>query len=441
MSRQQTLEAAVAWSHDLLDDLERAAYARLSVFSDGFVLAAAEAVLPTDPIDIDDVVDLLGHLVDKSLLIMDFSSGRYRMLETIRSYAAGRLAEDPATAAATRDRHARWCADFVGRHARDLSDGAEPDTIRAVDAEAANLRAAVEWTLGSDDTALAIQLAADLGPWWELRGRLTEGRSAIERALEGEHGDDETRLRARLALGFIARRQGDHEAASDNCQAALDGFRALGLPEHLAHALGRMAWVALGAGDTDHAVALAREGLALAEQTDDVRIAPWMHLGLGHAAHHRGNADEAIALFVEAREGFARSGSRTGLGRALFHLAVLGLERGDLPGARSAAVEAIETTYAGHDVNGMLMAAEVLAQVASAAGDHATATMLLAATASTRSSIGAHDHSNLPRLDTVAAAARAGLDPEELERATDRGGRLDLDRLAEEARAYSAGSA
>ena len=126
--RHRTLQAAVAWSHDLLDDDERRVFRRLAVFPATFDLAAAEAIAGADT---TNPVDSLLHLVDRSLVVYDPADGRYRLLETLRQYAADRLA-DAAETSATRDRHAA--------HYTALATG-RPDTL--LDAELDNLRAVV----------------------------------------------------------------------------------------------------------------------------------------------------------------------------------------------------------------------------------------------------------------------------------------------------------
>ena len=106
MPRQQTLEASVGWSHDLLDEEERALLRRLSVFASGFTLDAAEAVCADDLVDEYAVLELLARLVDKSLVQVDDEeeATRYRLLETIRQFARDRLV-DSGESDATRDRH------------------------------------------------------------------------------------------------------------------------------------------------------------------------------------------------------------------------------------------------------------------------------------------------------------------------------------------------
>ena len=104
LPRQQTLRATIDWSYDLLAPPERALLQRLSVFAGGFALDAAEAVGAGDDVAPRDVLDLLGHLVDKSLVAFDAQTERYRLLETVRQYALERLAES-GDEARTRDRH------------------------------------------------------------------------------------------------------------------------------------------------------------------------------------------------------------------------------------------------------------------------------------------------------------------------------------------------
>ena len=114
VERHQTLRQAVDWSYDLLEPQERVILSRLGVFAGGFTLDAAEAVVAGDGIEAFDVLDGVGQLVDKSLVVADETSlgTRYRLLETIRQYALERL-DDEGVTDAVRRRHAEWC---VGVH-------------------------------------------------------------------------------------------------------------------------------------------------------------------------------------------------------------------------------------------------------------------------------------------------------------------------------------
>lgn len=432
VSRQRTLEAAINWSYDLLEPAERLCLARASVFVGGFTTDAAEFVLGCDPIDTYDVVDLIGQLVDKSLLRLEPGTGRYRSLETIRHYASTKL--DPTDAEQGHRQHAIWSADFAARHAPGMRSGGNPATIAALDAEAANLRAALNWALESDEGDLAVSLAADLGAWWEIRGHLSEGRDKLERSLDTGAGTALARYRAILAVGFIARRQGDHVEALRHTDTAVAGLRQLGENAELAHALGRMAWVTLGAGDHATAEKLAHEGLDLAAQLNDPAIPPWMHLGLGHAAYQRGDLDAAADLLARARQGFHDIDNRPGLGRALFHQAQLALELTDTDTAADAAAESVRLMHAGGDINGTLMSLEVAAQVAGATNNPPAALRLLAAASAIREGLGAHDHgSGLSGIDDLRRHCEAALGPTETDNQTTVGRQLTLEQAVEQA--------
>ena len=176
ISRQRTLETSVEWSHELLNNEEQIAFRRVGVLSSWFPLEAAEGVIASfDDLDRSTVLDLIGRLVDKSLLVIDDDSEanepHYRMLETIRFYALAR-ARDAGEIEALRDTHAKWWSDWVGAH---------PVTVIPTHAQTAefdqcypNLRAALEWL--APQPALAAPLVQALGPWMFMRGYVEDIR-------------------------------------------------------------------------------------------------------------------------------------------------------------------------------------------------------------------------------------------------------------------------
>ncbi|HYY88810.1 MAG TPA: NB-ARC domain-containing protein, partial [Chloroflexota bacterium] len=199
--RQQTLAASIEWSHALLDESDRIVLRRLAVFAGGFGVEAACAVAAAGAVARDDVIHVLGRLVDKSLVVAEERDGesRYRLLETIRQYAADRLAE-AGEVQATRDRH-------LG-HFLALAEAIEPELQRDMDAwrtqlerEHDNLRAALDWGLAAPDPAPGRRLAAKL-PWlWHLHRHGHEGIEFLRRAVE-RAPDDRSTLQARLLTGI-----------------------------------------------------------------------------------------------------------------------------------------------------------------------------------------------------------------------------------------------
>lgn len=188
--RHQALLASIAWSHDLLTEPEQVVFRRLAAFSGFFDLDGATAVAGDPAADDDHIVEMLGRLVDKSLVVCEQAGReiRYRLLDSVRHYG-----EDRLTAAGelleVRDRHLVWCA---ARAEAAATEPADYDSwLAGTDALGDNVKAALEWGLG-DPTArgdLARRLAAAMVMPWFLTGRTHEGLGAARRALTPERDD------------------------------------------------------------------------------------------------------------------------------------------------------------------------------------------------------------------------------------------------------------
>src|SRR5437867_2091368 len=164
LARQQTLLASVEWSHDLLDEPERLLFRRLGVFAAPFDLEAVEAVAADDELDPLEVVDLLSRLVDKSMV--QLAGDRYQLLETLRQYALERAA-DAGELAALRARHLAWFRRRAAAWALDRELATFP-VLEEVAAEAPDLLAALEWSLGPGRRP-AVDLLYALEPYWGRR--------------------------------------------------------------------------------------------------------------------------------------------------------------------------------------------------------------------------------------------------------------------------------
>lgn len=181
LPRQQTLRATMDWSHEMLSDSERTVLRRLSVFAGGWTLEAAEAVCAGDGPEPGDVLDLVTHLVDKSLVFMEAPDGeaRHRFLETIRQYARDRLME-ASEADRVRDRHRDWCIQLAEQAEPHLTSAAQAVWFERLELENHNLRAALEWTKAGGAPEMGLRLAGPLWRFWNVHGYWREGREWLE---------------------------------------------------------------------------------------------------------------------------------------------------------------------------------------------------------------------------------------------------------------------
>ncbi len=212
-ARQQTLAASIAWSHDRLGDVERRAFRRLGVFAGPFPLGAAEALIgAAADIQPDDMLDLMGRLVDRSLVVADDGAHgelRYRLLETLRAYAVERASE-AGELPALREAHANWWAGWLAERDATLHTDA---VLESVEEFHDNLKAALDWAT-EEDPALGLRLLERLARSWENLGRDLDAVSAIERLLTPGNADrygHEWIAAANAASHIVATTRGDTE--------------------------------------------------------------------------------------------------------------------------------------------------------------------------------------------------------------------------------------
>ncbi len=332
LPRQQTLRAVVDWSYDLLDDGERRVLERLSVFSGGCTLAAAEAVCGGYPVDPLDVASLLGSLADKSLVVIvsSGSSMRYGLLQTLALYGRERLAaRSDGDADATRDRHLR----YFGAWGADAMDGLrghdQPEWIGWTRAEQENLRTAMTWAAarGGDEASLVV---GDAVAWyWFLEGGLDEAIAFLDESLAGgPPGDSSLRARVlawRTWLAMMTHGPG-HESGMVE---AMEMAQRVGDPLAIGH-------VALLAAEADHTGGassdndrLIKEGQAAMEEIGYAWGRGVGMLVAGFNEHQRGDHLAASQSFAQSERAFAEAGDRWGEGIAVGELAGLAELRGD----------------------------------------------------------------------------------------------------------------
>jgi predicted ATPase len=321
--RQRTLRATIAWSHDLLMPAEQDLFARLALFAGGCTLEAAEEICGAD-------LDGIASLVDKSLIRR--SGARYWMLETIREFAADRL-EELEDVAELRDRHAAWYVALGERARPELQARRGREWHDRLDAEHANLRAALEHLLASQDTESVLRLTGAVWMFWATRGHWTEGRRFLAAAL-ALNGDvnPELLIDAYWGAAILAIWQGDVDEGEQWAMDLLELSRKEDLLRAEAVAVHTLA---MAAPDGDRARTLYEESLVLARRADDGWLVSAALNNLGGLYLREGDYERAIELFEESLAIGEARGDLDRRARGLTHLgkAVRGL--GDLAGARA----------------------------------------------------------------------------------------------------------
>jgi predicted ATPase/class 3 adenylate cyclase len=378
--RHQTLRQTIDWSHDLLDDDERAVFRRLAAFVGGCSLEAAEAVCAGTPVDDYAVLDLLTHLVDKSLLIADTegSEARYRQLETVRQYARDRLLES-GEAKETLRRHRDWYLDMVARAEPEFFRGAESaDWLERLDREHDNLRVALQWSLDEPGQEReGLHLAAGLWRFWEIHGHLAEGRGWLERFLAATTGEvSPLRADAYTGAGILAFMLGDQAGASALHQESLELHRQVGDPDGIAFAANNLANAAVLAGDYAAARQLYDTVLPWARERGDLRVLGFSLVNMAEAVALDGDPTQARAQYDEGIDAFRRAGDAWGEAFALDSLGVMLARLGGLEESAKHHEQALAISRSLRDDRGVARALAHLGDVAMRTRDHERARAL-----------------------------------------------------------------
>lgn len=387
-ARHQSLRAALDWSYELCSATEQAVLRRLAAFAGGATLPALRDVCSDARTDAGTVAGALPSLVARSLVSVDTSGSepRYRMLETVRHYAADRLRE-AGEEATVRERHARWCLGLAEAAEPQLTGADQRVWLARLHAEHENLRAALDWTIADDQDQTALRLAGALALFWRMRGHFDEGRRYLDAALVAARwAPDEARAKADWGLGLALTMLGDHARAVPVLHEALYHYRQLGDTAGQARALLVLANCAIFTAPAN-ALPLLERSVALAREAGDEWCAAHA-LAMGGLAHvNRGEPSAARPLVTEAVGAARRAGDAQGLRIGLALLGRVARRQGDYAAAEAALEESLALTRELGEHYGVAVATIDLGAVALARGDHEQAGRMLAeAEASARSS-------------------------------------------------------
>jgi predicted ATPase/DNA-binding SARP family transcriptional activator len=418
--RRRALAAAIAWSYDLLfPDDQRGLWA-LSCFSGGAPLAAAEHVLTAIGVPATAAVDVIGRLADRSMLSVETADGgatRYRLLDSIRAFAAGRL-QDAGLAGDAAAAHAAWFAGAADGCAATVRGRAQPGCLALVRAERANIDAALAWA-ARHDPRLGLRLANGFGWTWVVLGDGVAGAARVRGALEaaGDLAGPREQAAACLLAGWLEASAGNVDQAQADLDAALGLADRLGDERVGADALRHLAFLRIQQGRPQDVVACAEASLAVYRRLElpwetaaSLLLGAFGSIMLGDTAGATAGAGEAVRLltpigdawgmvhaeamlgavanaehrFADAAAALTRAASLSEalgfVGQAALHLTTLGRVQ-QRSGTPEVAVETLHRAIrAATNVGDLRIAATArihLARALRAAGDPAAARTLL----------------------------------------------------------------
>ena len=373
---QRTIRSTIAWSYDLLAPTEQRLFSHLAVFVGGWTLESAEAVCAGDGEMQVDVLDGLERLVEQSLVQpTEGADGepRFTMLETIREFALERLVSS-GEAETIRCRHADWCLDLAERGYTEVNGATPRLWLDRLDADHANLRAALQWAISQQDALTAVRLPVYLLDFWYIRGYWSIGRSSFESILPLSTlvptdlcGD------AWCGAGRMAGLLGDFPAATHYVSQALGYFRAAGDSEGEYFSLYLLGRLASEQGDHARAVACYQESLSRYRQNGERFGEAIVLSGLAREAAPCDPA-RAAAQYGESLAIYRETGNRWLVAITLGGMATLALDTGNHAQAQSYAQESLALSRELGRPDGIVDMLLLLATVARQQGLHTLAT-------------------------------------------------------------------
>ncbi len=433
--RQRTLRATIEWSYALLTGPERTLFGRLSVFA-GWSLEMAEQVCADDDIPAGDVLGLITALVDKSLVVFEpevLGQARYRMLDTIREYAAARLAdtgESTRLQLALRDYTLQTAEQklAIGMAQVPVPWSDRVDCSRRYIVDADNVSQVLTWCLAHDDAEIGLRICIAVSPRWLVWGTFAEGGEWLDSflnldlptlahvrgaalvaraqlAMASDPGAAETLAEEGLALcrdtredfwtaislnllSEIALQTGRADEAVTRADQALSLARAAGDGWNEGYALGTKAAIAARAGMLPEAEQLASTSVSVMRHIDQQWGVARVLLGLGDLARLRRHPGEAHDRYVKALAILEEIGARPEIARCLAGLGRVAMDLGAIEQARRHLTKSIELSQATGTRIGVARGLEVFATLAVMEKQPERAVQLAAAAAALRESAG-----------------------------------------------------
>jgi predicted ATPase/class 3 adenylate cyclase len=300
--RQRTLRNTIEWSHELLEEGEKALFATLAVFSGGSTLEATEAVCDPEGGLPVDVLEGISSLLDRSLLRQEEGpegEPRFAMLETIHEFASERF-EASNEVEKLKERHAEYFLALSEEAEPQLREPEQEAWFERLELEHNNMRAALTWAIEQRNSELGLRLAGALWRFWWMRGYFDEGRRWLDEVLAEGGGTLPARLKVLDGVSWLANAQGDLDRAEEAAEEGLRSSDEAGIEGSVAASFrGTLGDVAQNRGDPEKAKRLFEESVRLYREAKDRWGVAWALGGLGNLFNVREDYERAKELYEE----------------------------------------------------------------------------------------------------------------------------------------------
>ncbi|MEW5870616.1 MAG: adenylate/guanylate cyclase domain-containing protein [Chloroflexota bacterium] len=366
LPRQRTLAALIDWSYDLLSPGEQEAFYSLGVFSGGFTLEAAEAVIAGSN---TPTVDLVDSLFNKSLLAADLNpaQARYYLLETIRQYAQEKLFAS-GRGEAIGSRHFDHFLALARQAAEGVNGPQQITWLKRIKAEYDNLRAALAWA-AERQPHKGLELAAALWMFWDIHGYFVEGLNWLKEFIQrcknlgaADAPDNAVRLRALLAAAFLSTRCTEMQSSEEYYTQAKSLAAALGARHSLAEMTEFAGLIAFMRGNLEQAAEHWKEGLSISQELHDELLTGQITGFIAYLAMQHGNHQQANKLYGQSLALFQNLQNPREIAGAFYNLAEVALLQKDHASALSYAAQSLGLYQDLEDAHGIATMQRVQAQ-------------------------------------------------------------------------------
>ncbi|MBS1517823.1 MAG: tetratricopeptide repeat protein [Bacteroidetes bacterium] len=371
--RQQTLRALIDWSYDLLSDKEKKFWNRLSVFSGGWTLEAAEEICSDNIIDKSEVFEILDSLTEKSIVLYNIEKERFLILETIRQYANDKIKETNEFEKFS-EKHFKFFLELAEKGNKKLR-GVESEMITKIfENEIGNLEKALKWSAESLHNAEGLRLCAAMGRFWQNLGYITDGIHWLETVLQ-KNTETRNPLYCTLIcqLGNFERLNGDVDKARELIVESLRIRRELGDKAGTAESLVRLGILEYDQGRYDESAVLYEESLGLYRETGNKLGYAIVLNNLANVFSNQGKYSRAFELYEESLATRRESEDIFGIAVSLNNLGIIAFEMGEYLKAKDLLQESLQLRYQTGNKEGIAISLINLGNVSYNQGEYSDA--------------------------------------------------------------------